>query len=185
MGTFLFNPRKPRLLLILRPPKLRPDLLPFHFGFPFDGEMKHLCVFFVAVTVSLATCSAFVTVPSILAGSVQQRSVTTLFMQRRDIINIFTQATILSTASTAVHALDMDSFINNQLERDTVDCNSKLDPKCIPKLTADEALCKYGVSGSDARLTACKRVRDAGGLLPTSKPGERNTAGWVNNPIPL
>ena len=145
--------------------------------------MKHHCVVFLAVMASLATCSAFLTVP-ISSKNVQQKSAT-MFMQRRDIINIFAQATILSTAGTAAHALDMDSFINNQLEKDTVDCNSKLDPKCIPKLTADEALCKYGVSGSDARLAACKRVRDAGGLLPTSKPGERNTAGWVNNPIPL
>ena len=100
-------------------------------------------------------------------------------------LNIFTHATVLSTATAAAQALDIDSFVNSQLEKDTTECNPKLDAKCIPKLTPDEALCKYGVSGSDARLAACKRVRAAGGLLPTSKPGERNTAGWVNNPIPL
>lgn len=105
---------------------------------------------------------------------------TKLGMQRRDLIAIITY-----TAAAPAQALDMDSFVNSQLEKDTIECNPKIDPKCAPKLTADEALCKYGVSGSDARLAACKRVRDVGGLLPTSKPGERNTAGWVNNPIPL
>ena len=110
---------------------------------------------------------------------------TSRLIQRRDLIEIATKATILGTATSTAQALDMDSFVNSQLEKDTTECDSKLDPKCIPKLTPDEALCKYGVSGSDARLAACKRVRDVGGLLPTSKPGERNTAGWVNNPIPL
>lgn len=94
-------------------------------------------------------------------------------------MNLLTQATVTGAATAAVQALDMDSFVNSQLEKDTTECNPKLDPKCVPKLTPDEALCKYGVSGTDARLAACKRVRAAGGLLPTSKPGERNTAGWV------
>ena len=39
----------------------------------------------------------------------------------------------------AANALDMDAFVNSQLEADTKNCDPKKDPKCIPKLTADEA----------------------------------------------
>jgi len=106
---------------------------------------------------------------------------------RREIINIFTKATIgavlIGTAAES-NALDMDSFENSLIEKDTTECNSK-DPKCIPKLTADEALCKYGVSGADERTKACRRVRDAGGQLPGSKKGERSTQGWLNGDIAL
>ncbi|KAL7474879.1 hypothetical protein ACHAW6_000825 [Cyclotella cf. meneghiniana] len=121
-----------------------------------------------------------------------------LFLQRREFVDGITRAIVVGTATTAgfaiggttfhdndADALDMDIFEKSLIEKDTAQCNPKLDPKCIPKLTPDEALCKYGVSGSDARTAACKRVRDAGGLLPESKPGERKTAGWVNNPIAL
>ena len=106
---------------------------------------------------------------------------------RREIINIFTKSTIgalLIGTSTESNALDMDSFENSLIEKDTTECNSK-DPKCIPKLTADEALCKYGVSGADERTKACRRVRDAGGQLPGSKKGERSTQGWLNGDIAL
>lgn len=54
-----------------------------------------------------------------------------------------------------------------QLESDTKNCDPKRDAKCIPKLSQDEALCKYGQSG-DARGEACKRVKAAGGKLPQS-----------------
>jgi hypothetical protein len=130
-------------------------------------------------TMMLVTISAFST-----GNSSSSSKTAPLSMERRELIKSLTQATILSTAAAA-QALDMDSFANSELKKDTSECNPKIDPKCIPKLTADEALCKYGVAGSDARLAACKRVRAAGGLLPTSKPGERNVAGWVNNDIPL
>jgi len=106
---------------------------------------------------------------------------------RREIINILTKATVgavLIGTSAKSNALDMDSFENSLIEKDTTECNSK-DPKCIPKLTADEALCKYGVSGADERTKACRRVRDAGGQLPGSKKGERSTQGWLNGDIAL
>jgi hypothetical protein len=47
-----------------------------------------------------------------------------------------------------------------QLAADTNNCDPKKDPKCIPKLNSDEALCKYGQSGA-ARGEACKRVKEA------------------------
>jgi hypothetical protein len=46
-------------------------------------------------------------------------------------------------------------------------CDPKRDSKCIPKLSPDEALCKYGQSGN-ARGEACKRVKESGGVLPQS-----------------
>jgi hypothetical protein len=61
-----------------------------------------------------------------------------------------------------------------QLEADTTNCDPKRDPKCIPKLNSDEALCKYGQSGA-ARGEACKRVKEAGGSL--NKPGASGVNG--------
>ena len=61
--------------------------------------------------------------------------------------------------------LDMDAFMNSELEKDKANCNPKNDPKCAPKLSADEAMCKYGQSG-EARGEACQRVKKAGGALP-------------------
>jgi hypothetical protein len=58
-----------------------------------------------------------------------------------------------------------------QIEADTKNCDPKRDPKCIPKLTADEALCKYGQSGT-ARGEACKRVKAGGGKIDTRPQGK-------------
>ena len=68
-------------------------------------------------------------------------------------------------------ALDMDAFANSELASDKAKCNEKLDPKCVPKLTEDEALCKYGQSG-EKRGEACRRVKAAGGALNTQKAGK-------------
>ena len=43
----------------------------------------------------------------------------------------------------------------------------------------------YVLTGTDARVAACKRVRDAGGQLPSAKKGERSTQGWLNGDIAL
>ena len=65
-----------------------------------------------------------------------------------------------------VLALDMDAFANAQIESDIKNCDPKTDPKCIPKLTEAEALCKYGQSGK-ARAEACASAKKAGGSVPT------------------
>lgn len=52
-----------------------------------------------------------------------------------------------------------------QIESDTKNCDPKRDPKCIPKLTEAEALCKYGQSGQ-ARADACTAVKSSGGKMP-------------------
>ena len=56
-------------------------------------------------------------------------------------------------------------IFSSQIDSDTKNCDPKRDPKCIPKLNQDEALCKYGQSG-DARAEACRRVKASGGKLP-------------------
>jgi hypothetical protein len=71
----------------------------------------------------------------------------------------------LKSVMTA-NALDMDAFINSELASDTKNCNPKKDPKCLPKLSADEALCQYGQVGAAKKIEACKRVKEAGGKLP-------------------
>ena len=119
------------------------------------------------------------------------RATQPLFMERREMIDMFSKAAVGAGVATLVgstqeaNALDFDSFEKSLIDKDTSDCDPNLDRKCAPKLTADEALCKYGVSGADARSQACRRVRDAGGILPGAKKGERDIKGWVNNPIAL
>jgi hypothetical protein len=77
-------------------------------------------------------------------------------------------ASLAFIAQQPANALDMDAFMNSELESDTKNCDPKKDRKCAPEMTKDEALCKYGQSG-DARGEACKRFKSSGGQL--SKPG--------------
>jgi hypothetical protein len=73
-------------------------------------------------------------------------------------------AVVVGSIATPAFALDMDSFVNSELASDTKNCDPKKDPKCIPTLTQDEALCKYGQSGA-ARSEACKKVKAGGGQV--------------------
>ena len=70
---------------------------------------------------------------------------------------------------TPANALDMDAFANSELDKDQKNCNPKVDPKCAPPMSPDEAMCKYGQSG-DARGEACRRFKATGGSL--AKPGQ-------------
>lgn len=63
-----------------------------------------------------------------------------------------------------------------QLEADTTNCDPKKDPKCKPQLSQDQALCQYGQSGA-ARAEACKRVKAAGGALPSASPQGKSLGG--------
>ncbi|KAL9178771.1 hypothetical protein ACHAXT_003902 [Thalassiosira profunda] len=92
-----------------------------------------------------------------------------------DNLSKFAAGAILVGASESANALDFDAFEKGEVEKDTSQCNPKLDPKCKPKLTADEALCQYGNSG-EARGEACKRVKQKGGKLPEVKK-ERSLGG--------
>ena len=82
---------------------------------------------------------------------------TTDITNRRDVLKSVATGLLfpsLVMGSEASNALDMDAFINSELEKD----NKQRD------LTDDEALCKYGNSGKD-RGEACSRA----GLSTSSK----------------
>ena len=83
----------------------------------------------------------------------------------------------LSTlAASNANALDMDAFMNAELANDLKNCDPKRDPKCVPKLSDDEALCKYGQSGK-ARGEACTKVKAGGKELPSAAPQGKSLGG--------
>ena len=126
------------------------------------------CLTLAASTVAFAPSTNRNAVPS---------STTAFSASRRDLL-AFGAALALSTApiTIAANALDMDAFENSQIAADQKNCDPKKDPKCIPVLTADEALCKYGQSGN-ARGEACQRVKAKGGALPSAKPAGKSLGG--------
>ena len=155
---------------------------------------RSVCCIAVVAVALMDSASAFAPPsPSTTNTSPSKSSTVPLSMQRREMIQQFTTGAaaittglIVGSIPATANALDMDSFEKSLIEKDTTQCDPKLDPKCIPKLTPDEALCKYGVSGADARTEACRRVRAAGGQLPSkSSKGERSTQGWLNGEIAL
>ena len=85
-----------------------------------------------------------------------------VFGRRRALESILFGVFATATTSSAAYALDMEAFASSTLENDQKNCDPKKDPKCMPKLTADQALCKYGESGAN-RGEACKRAKAAGG----------------------
>jgi hypothetical protein len=97
-------------------------------------------------------------------------------MARRQAMTSLFGGSIAFLGVSSANALDMDAFANSQLEADEKNCNPKVDPKCAPPMTKDEALCKYGQSG-EARGDACKRVKQAGGSLPSAKPQGKSLGG--------
>ncbi len=46
------------------------------------------------------------------------------------------------SAAPVTNALDFDAFERGEIATDTAKCDPKKDPKCIPKLSSDEALCQ-------------------------------------------
>ena len=120
---------------------------------------------------------AFATCPCYLAAKFSTIPVAALPTNRRRFIGnfgAFVTGTIVSLPGV-VSALDFEAFEKGEIAADTKNCNPKLDPKCQPNLSPDEALCQYGNSGK-ARGEACRRVRDAGGKLPEVKK-ERSLGG--------
>lgn len=112
------------------------------------------------------------TAPAKRTPATQQTSALHATGGRRQVLqSVFTTGAAFVGSTTISHALDMDAFMNSELESDTKGCNPKTDPKCKPKLSNDEALCKYGNSGN-ARAEACKRVKATGGELPSANQGK-------------
>lgn len=90
---------------------------------------------------------------------------------RREFVSKFAKvasAAVLVGGTAGANGLDFDAFAAGEVAKDVEKCNPKLDPKCIPKLSDDEALCQYGGSGQK-RGEACRRVKQAGGTLPEVK----------------
>lgn len=118
--------------------------------------------------------------PPPTCGSPSAPSTTTMMMNnnRRNFLNHFSSkvavaitlvgTTTVSSPPQSAYALDFESFEKGEIASDTAKCDPKKDPKCIPKLSSDEALCQYG-GGGNARGEACMRVRKAGGKLPEIK----------------
>ena len=75
--------------------------------------------------------------------------------QRR---NLFAALPAAFLAPTVANALDMDAFINSEIEKDS----KKTD------MSPDEAMCKYGQSG-EKKTAACKRYRAGGGTVEVKK----------------
>mmetsp|Transcript_3045 Transcript_3045/g.3592 ORF Transcript_3045/g.3592 Transcript_3045/m.3592 type:complete len:163 (-) Transcript_3045:87-575(-) len=74
---------------------------------------------------------------------------------RRITLPFCAAAVAVTTSVDSSSALDMDAFIQKELDSET--CNEKLDPKCKPKLSADESLCRFG-SPSKRTGEACDRA---------------------------
>lgn len=96
--------------------------------------------------------------------------------RRRMLESILFGVSVTGVAGSAASALDMDAFAASTLENEQKNCDPKKDPKCIPKISADQALCTYGQSGA-ARGEACKRVKAAGGSLPSAASQGRSLGG--------
>jgi hypothetical protein len=69
----------------------------------------------------------------------------------------------LLIAPSAANALDMDAFMQKEL--DSTPCNDKIDKKCKPKFSDDEALCRFGQPSPETGA-ACTRAG-----MPTDRPG--------------
>jgi hypothetical protein len=119
----------------------------------------------VAIIASIGETLAFVSTPSNVAAASSTRLMASESNTRRTFLGNFGTIAGIVSLPTITQALDFDAFEKGLVESDTKNCNPKLDPKCIPKLTPDEALCQYGKSGQ-ARGEACMRVKQAGGKLP-------------------
>merc|ERR1719420_188585 len=70
----------------------------------------------------------------------------------------------VSAQPIVAQALDMDAFMNSELEADTKNCDPKRDPRCVKEMSKEEALCKFGASGK-AKGEACKTFKASGGSM--------------------
>lgn len=82
-------------------------------------------------------------------------------------------AIVATTTPDASLALDMDAFASSQISS-TESCNEAVDKRCAPKLTEDQALCKYGYP-SKTTGEACVRA----GMSTTDRPGELDAFGNI------
>lgn len=138
------------------------------------SSFEKLCVLFLA---AISCAESFTTKTSrhlaVTALAASNEPAQQVVTSRR---NALKKSGVLAVAiafapTVAANALDMDAFANAQIEADIKNCDPKRDPKCIPKLNADEALCKYGQSGTK-KSEACRRVKAAGGDISQAPQGK-------------
>jgi hypothetical protein len=87
---------------------------------------------------------------------------------------IITMITSSSSTLPAAEALDIDSFIQKELDDTSTTCNEKTDKKCKPKLSTDEALCRFG-QPSKSTGDACLRAG-----LSTKRPSGVDAYGSID-----
>lgn len=85
---------------------------------------------------------------------------------------IIMAATLAVVDAPQASALDIDSFIQNELKSDA--CDDKTSKKCKPKLSEDEAMCRFG-QPSPKTGEACLRAG-----LPTKRPSGVDAFGKVD-----
>jgi hypothetical protein len=95
-------------------------------------------------------------------------SMSSILVSRRGWFQVASALSATTAITTAAHALDIDSFVQNELQADNVLCNDKTSKKCMPKLSEDEALCRFG-QPSPRTGEACLRAgmstkRPSGGV---------------------
>lgn len=134
----------------------------------------------------LSTCIILLpTAVNAFAPNAQAGRVTTTILRgaaSSDSDSIVSRRSVMATiflstlAASSANALDMDAFMNAELANDLKNCDPKRDPKCVPKLSEDEALCKYG-QGGKARAAACTKVKSEGKELPSASPQGKSLGG--------
>ena len=85
---------------------------------------------------------------------------------------VSTSMLLSTTTARPVNALDIDSFMQKEIENET--CNEKTDKKCKPKLSDDEALCRFG---QPSRETGEACIRSG---ISTSRKGGVDAFGAVD-----
>jgi hypothetical protein len=87
-------------------------------------------------------------------------------ISRRSVLMLPFIATAAATSSPAAAlALDIDAFVNKALDTGGK-CDEKMDKKCRPNLSDDEALCRFGQASKEVG-EACVRA----GMPTTAKQG--------------
>jgi hypothetical protein len=79
---------------------------------------------------------------------------------------------VIAGAPAISKALDIDAFMEKELESGT--CNEKTDKRCQPKLSEDEALCRFGQPAKETG-EACVRAG-----MSTTKPSGVDAFGKID-----
>ena len=80
--------------------------------------------------------------------------------------------TVMAASAAPALALDIDSFMQKELDNET--CDDRTSKKCKPKLTEDEALCRFG-QPSKRTGEACLRAK-----MSTKRPNGVDAFGSVD-----